>query len=209
MMNPWLNIPAADYERHMGSPNVNQLSFLSHIFKESLENYNSDTIALLGCATGNGLEHIKIGSIRRVTVVDINPEYLEILRQRYTDSVSGLEIIQDDLENCSLDKKTYSLIFSGLVFEYLDPRALLRKIVSWLKSKGVMVAVLQLPAKDLTNITDTPYSSLKALNSIMNLIDPKQFKNIADIVGLRKIMEKTITLETGKSFYIGTYQKYT
>lgn len=71
---------------------------------------------------------------------------------------------------------------------------------------GIMVTVLQLPAKDLSSVTETPYASLKALNSIMNLLDPKQFKTIATDVGLMEIEEKVATLETGKLFYIGTYQ---
>lgn len=207
-MNPWLNIPAAEYEGHMGSPNVDQLSFLSSTFKEALEYHDCVTVALLGCATGNGLEHVKREFTHRVTAVDINPEYLGVLRQRYGNSVPGLEVVQDDLESCELEKQAYSLIFVGLVFEYLKPLALLQKIAKWLQVDGILVTVLQLSVEG-ASITETPYTSLKSLNSIMNLIDPKQFKIIADDVGLMAIKEKFITLETGKSFYIGTYQKST
>jgi len=191
----------------MASLNVAQLSFLAKTFKEALENHDCNTIALLGCATGNGLEYVKNEVTQRVTAVDINPEYLEILRQRYNDSVPGLEIVKDDLEKCRMEEQAYSLIFAGLVFEYLEPRTLLQKIAKWLRMDGIMVSVLQLPAKNLSGVTETPYTSLKALDSIMNLIDPKQFKIIATDVGLMEIEEKEITLETGKSFYIGTYQK--
>jgi trans-aconitate methyltransferase len=127
MINPWLNIPASDYEGHMSSPNVGQLSFLAKTFKESLENHDCRTVALLGCATGNGLEYIKNEVSHRVTAVDINPEYLKILQQRYGDSIPGLEIVRDDLHKCQLEEKAYTLIFAGLVFEYLDPQVLLRK----------------------------------------------------------------------------------
>ena len=208
MVNPWLNIPAADYEGHMGSPNVDQLSFLANTFKETLEHHDCDTVALLGCATGSGLEHVKREFTHRVTAVDINPEYLEVLRQRYGNSVPGLEVVQDDLESCELEKQTYSLIFTGLVFEYLEPQALLQRITKWLQVDGILVTVLQMPTEG-TSVTETPYTSLKSLNSIFNLIDPKQFKIIAADVGLIAIEEKFITLETGKSFYIGTYQKRT
>ena len=74
MVNPWLTITAADYEGHMASPNVDQLSLLANTFKEALEQHNCDTVALLGCATGNGLEHVKRECTHRVTAVDINPE---------------------------------------------------------------------------------------------------------------------------------------
>lgn len=205
MVNPWLNIPASDYEGHMGSLNVDQLSFLASIFKESLEHHNCDTIALLGCATGNGLEYVSNETTHRVTAVDINPEYLKILQERYGDNIPGLEIVNDDLYNCRLEERAYTLIFAGLVFEYLDPHALLQKITKWLIIDGIMITVLQLPAKG-SSVTDTPYTSLKSLNPIMKLVDPKQFKLIAADFGLMAIKENMITLETGKSFYIGAYK---
>ena|GEM_PF-2740959 len=45
MTNPWLRIPASDYEGHMSSPNVAQQSFLAQTFKESLDKYNCSTMA--------------------------------------------------------------------------------------------------------------------------------------------------------------------
>lgn len=206
MVNPWLNIPASDYEDHMNSPKVDQLSFLANNFKESLEHYDCDTVALLGCATGNGLKHIKSERTSRVTAVDINPEYLKILRERYGNSIPGLEVIQDNLESCTLEDQAYSLIFTGLVFEYLEPLTLLKKIAKWLQFEGVLVTVLQLAAKG-SSVTKTSYASLESLKSIMSLIDPVQFKCIAADAGLREIEEKFMILDTGKSFYIGTYKK--
>jgi hypothetical protein len=75
MTNPWLLIPASDYEGHMGSPNVAQMSFLACTFQESIENHNARAIALLGCATGNGLEYVKANATRRVTAIDLNPGF--------------------------------------------------------------------------------------------------------------------------------------
>jgi len=98
MNNPWLTIPASDYEGHMGSPDVDQTSFLSAQFNNAIERYPCGSIALLGCATGNGLEHVERDRTKRITAVDINPEYLEILKTRYRDRVAGLEVVQADLE---------------------------------------------------------------------------------------------------------------
>jgi trans-aconitate methyltransferase len=207
MTNPWLRIPASDYEGHMSSPKVAQQSFLARTFKESLESHNSSKIALLGCATGNGLEHVNRDVTRRVTAIDINPEYLDMLRQRYEVSVPGLEIVEADLETCSIENQTFSLIFAGLIFEYLDPLILLSRIAGWLRSDGVMVTVLQLPANHLKKITDTSYVSLKKLDSIMKFISPHDFKSMAAVMGLQEREPKTVTLESGKSFYIGTYAK--
>jgi trans-aconitate methyltransferase len=200
MTNPWLKIPAADYEGHMSSPSVAQQSFLAQEFKESLESHDSSTIALLGCATGNGLEHIDKSVTRKVTAIDINPEYLTKLRQCYGDSVPGLEIVEADLETCAIGNQAYSLIFAGLIFEYLDPLKLLLKINCWLCSDGVMVTVLQLPVEHLKKITDTPYVSLKKLDAIMKFISPHDFKSMAYGAGLKERKAKTVTLESGKSF---------
>jgi len=208
MKNPWLDIPAADYEAHMSSANVDQLTFLSRIFKNTLDKHDCSAVALLGCATGSGLEYIRRNVTGKVTVVDINPEYLEILRQRYEKSVQGLEIMEADLQTCVLDKQSYSLIFAGLIFEYLDPRKLLSRISGWLRQTGVMVAVLQLPAKNVKKVADTPYASLKKLESIMHLVSPQEFKAMAHDAGLQELeAEKTVTPGTGKPFYIGTFIK--
>jgi len=207
MTNPWLRIPASDYEGHMSSPNVDQQPFLAQTFEESLDKHDSSAIALLGCATGNGLEYVNKDATQRVTAIDINPEYLEILRQRYEESIPGLEIMEANLETCTIENQAYSLIFAGLVFEYLEPQILLPRITSWLRLDGVMVSILQLPAKHLKRVSETPYTSLNNLNSKMELISPQTFKSMANGAGLQEIEAKTVTLESGKPFYIGTYER--
>jgi len=207
MKNPWLNIPAADYEAHMSSPNVDQFAFLGMTFKEALSRHDCSAVALLGCATGNGLEYIDRYATGKVTVIDINPEYLEILRQRHEKSVPGLEIIEADVQTCELEKQAYSFIFAGLVFEYIDLEKVLPRIAKSLQRKGVMIAVLQLPAKDVKKVTETPYASLKKLESIMHLVSPQVFKAMAYEAGLQELESEIVTLESGKPFYIGTYIK--
>lgn len=207
MTNPWLQIPASDYEGHMGSPGVAQLSFLAKVFRKCLEKYDSSSIALLGCATGNGIEDIDNSVTRLVTAIDINPEYLEVLRKRYQGRVPGLEIVNADLETYTGENRKYSLIFAALIFEYLNPQVLLSKIADWLGPCGVMVAILQLPAQHSGKVSETAYESLRALDSIMNLIYPQEFRNMAAGAGLKEKEAQTVTLESGKAFYAGTYIK--
>jgi SAM-dependent methyltransferase len=207
MDNPWLHIPAADYEGHMSSPAIAQQQFLAGVFKKSLENYDSTSVALLGCATGNGLEHMNAEITRKVTAVDINPEYLQILRERYAGSVAGLEVVHADLETCVLENAAYTLIFAGLLFEYVRPGVLLPKIAGWLGAGGVLVVVLQLPAENLPHISESRFDSLRTLGSIMRLVTPQEFKGMAGEAGLRESEARIVTLESGKSFYIGTYSR--
>jgi SAM-dependent methyltransferase len=207
MESPWFNIPAVVYETHMSSPKVDQLSFLGRIFRKALNNNGCDTVALLGCATGNGLEYINNDGTRRVSVIDFNPEYLEILRQRYEEIIPGLEIIEADLEICTIENNAYSLVFAGLIFEYLDPEILLAKIADGLHLGGVMVTVLQLPAEHVGKVSETSYASLNDLESIMKFISPQDFKSMAYDAGLKELEAEIVTLESGKPFYIGTYTK--
>ncbi len=207
MKNPWLSIPASDYEGHMGLPEVNQLSFLGNVFKASLGKYDNSSVAYLGCATGNGLEYISSKRTHKLTAIDINPEYLEILRERYQTIIPSLEIIEADLNIFQGSENQYSLIFAGLLFEYLSPESLLNKISTWLKEAGVMVVVLQLGDTQIDKISITPYSSLKQLDSIMHLISVPDFKLMAMEKKLKEFESEIITLESGKIFYIGAYKK--
>jgi len=207
MTNPWLNIPASDYEGHMSLPEVNQLSFLGDVFKETLAKYDNSSIAYLGCATGNGLEYIIDKKTYKLTAIDINPKYLEILRNRYKSKISSLETIEANLNDYQYHGQQYSLIFAGLLFEYLPPGPLLKKISNWLKNAGVLVVVLQLQNKHTKKVSDTPYSSLKLLDPIMNLVSEPDFKLMAKESGLKELESKRVKLESGKIFYIGTYGK--
>jgi len=207
MTNPWLHIPALDYEGHMGLPSVGQLSFLAQMFKESICKYDSSSLAYLGCATGNGLEYIDTQITKKLTAIDINPEYLDILRIQYQSKIPSLEIIEADLNDYEVSKTKYSLIFAALIFEYLSPKPLLKKITSWLEDTGVMVVVLQLHEQNTKKVSDTPYSSLESLASIMNLVSEQDFKLMANESGIREIEGKRITLDSGKSFYTGAYER--
>jgi len=71
MSDPWLSIPLADYEGHMGADNVQQLSALSGLFKRALDVCLPDSVAILGIAGGNGLEHTNPATIKRIVGFDI------------------------------------------------------------------------------------------------------------------------------------------
>ena len=207
MDNPWLIIPASDYEGHMRLPGVNQWSFLGDLLRESLDKCDSKSFAYLGCATGNGLEHIRNDKTHKVTAIDINPEYLSILRNRYQRKIPNLEIVETDLNDYQGNGQRYDLIFAGLLFEYLAPGPLLKKISTWLENAGVMVVVLQLQDKHVKKVSDTPYSSLKRLDPVMNLISDQNFKLLAEKSGMKELEGKRFILESGKSFYVGVFGK--
>lgn len=70
--NPWLAIPEADYVAHMSSAAVGQHSVLGRLLGEVLKSVHPEVVLVLGCPTGNGLEHVNPAVTSRVVAVDIN-----------------------------------------------------------------------------------------------------------------------------------------
>jgi ubiquinone/menaquinone biosynthesis C-methylase UbiE len=205
--NPWLSIPASDYEGHMNSETVGQLPVLNRIFGNVLKDVPSKSLAVLGCSTGNGFEHIDPQIVQRLVGVDINPEYLSILRYRYGDKFPMLELICSDLDSFSCPDNSFDLIYAALIFEYVDFAKILKRVSKWLMTQGTLVAVLQLPSSEAKMISETPYSSLKFLQPVMHLVNPEAFNETAEQCGLIKQKETEILLKSGKKFLVSYYQK--
>src|SRR5215468_3821355 len=96
MSSPWLAIPLEDYEGHMGSAGVGQLTVLAELFKCALDRCLPDSVTVLGVAGGNGLEQIDCAVTKRIVGVDINQRYLDEVRLRFG-ALSGLELHCRDL----------------------------------------------------------------------------------------------------------------
>src|SRR5512140_3223763 len=94
--NPWSVVQAGDYERHMGPEGLDQLAPLSAIVQEVYLAARPDRVLLLGCATGNGLEHVNPEVTQKATGVDVNLHYLGIARQRFIHLGAKLELFCSD-----------------------------------------------------------------------------------------------------------------
>ena len=79
MRNPWFDIPLAEYEGHMSLPEVAQAQLLGNVFEGMLKKYIPKSVAIIGCAGGNGLERISTDITNRVVAVDLNALYVENL----------------------------------------------------------------------------------------------------------------------------------
>ena len=77
-------MPLSEYEQHMSSAEVQQSGALSGLFAEAIGRCRPSSIAILGIAGGNGLDHIDSSIAARVVGLDLNPLYLEAVRQRYS-----------------------------------------------------------------------------------------------------------------------------
>jgi SAM-dependent methyltransferase len=203
--NPWLSIPAPDYEAHMASPEVGQLQFLNTVFKETLAGRRPKSLLIPGCATGNGFEHIDFTITKRVVAVDINPAYLALLRERFQDAVKRIETVEKDILACEFAPASFDLIFGGLIFEYIDAATALGRFRTWLDSAGVLVAVLQLPDDQLPVVTETSFASLRKLAPIMKLLIGEAFDEAAAAQDLIRVKAEVRRLASGKRMYVASY----
>jgi len=206
MKHPWLQIPAADYEAHMASPAVAQQPVLSDLFATALRELAPASVAVPGCATGNGFEHIQPDITQRVLGIDINPAYLELLAGRFRERIPGLELLEADIAAPAFRIEPVALIFAGLLFEYVSVPEALRNLAGALTPGGTLVAVLQLPGAS-TPVTATPCASLKLLEPVMTLVDPDEFSNTCRDSGLRCVKSFTVPLQQGKALFVGYYVK--
>ncbi len=209
MVNPWLRIPASDYEAHMALPEVAQAQALSKLMASALTEYTPISLAVIGCTTGNGFEHINTGRTRRVIGIDINPDYLKILETRFGGRIPCLELIEADITDPGFRIDPVSMVLAGLVFEYVDVLCALSSIARCLAAGGIFHAVLQEPSTESAPVTATRYKSLELLSPIMNLVSPMEFSNMCGSVGLQKIRTDAIPLKKGKAFFVGFYRKDT
>ena len=197
--NPWLEIPAAEYEAHMQQETVGQHQALNAIFAACYEKLQPARLLVLGCSTGNGFEHIDPSVTAHVAAVDINPHYLVDVTMRYTRRLSGLEISCRDLAADGLPDGEFDQVHCALIFEYLDPGQLLQAIAAQLAPGGTVTAVLQVPGAH-PNVSATEYPSLNQLEPVMQLITPAGFCELARPAGLACTQQRGHELPNGKRF---------
>lgn len=81
-MNPWLEIPLADYEGHMALPEVAQAAYLADTLERLVKDHAPQSVAVIGCAGGNGFDRLARTKVPRVVGADINPAYLAEAKRR-------------------------------------------------------------------------------------------------------------------------------
>jgi SAM-dependent methyltransferase len=207
MSNPWLSIPLADYEAHMASDTVRQRQMLDQVFGSILDLHQPGSLAVLGCSGGEGLEKLEGRRLERVVAVDINPDYLQTLAQRFGASIPKLQTVCADVADPELDLPKVDLVYAALIFEHLEPARLIANIRRWLAPKGVATAVLQLPADGKDPVTPTPFQSLRALAPAMKLVPPDALRARARASGLEEVASESVVLDSGKSFLICTFRQ--
>jgi len=206
MTNRWLDIPLTDYEGHMASPQVAQAQLLGDTFEQLLRAHAPPSVAVLGCAGGNGLERIDIRVTTRVVGVDINAAYLDALRERYAGRFQYLELVAGDVQGDALTFQPVAMAFAALLFEYVDVALALRRIRPLIEDAGILGTVVQLPSDSVAAVSPSPFASIQTLAPCMRLVPPSEIRGAATQAGFSEIDQAERVSVSGKRFHLQVFR---
>jgi hypothetical protein len=197
-INPWLEIPLEDYERHMSHHMVGQSHLLNSLTKKYLETIKPETVVFLGIAGGNGLEHIDEQYTKTVIGIDINQDYLDAAFKRYTDRIASLQLLNLDIVKhpeciCQAD-----LIWAALILEYTGTEKALAFCGNNIRRGGHIVISIQ-SNNNRTSVSATGIESVKKAGTIFSAVDPGALTGKADEAGYKLIGKEENELPNGKS----------
>ena len=206
MRNPWLDIPLDDYESHMSLPEVGQAQMIAEQLDLALDRWAPKSIAVIGCAGGNGLDKVAGGTVERIVAVDVNPDYIEQTRARYAQRLPGLELVCADAQSESLIYRPVDFTYAALLFEYVGALSTLKALKRNSRPNAVLTTVLQLPHSTIQAISPSPYRSLDRLAPAMTLVAPETLLQVAAELGFSAIDSTIIELSSGKRFCVQNFR---
>ena len=206
MRSPWLDIPLADYEGHMSLPGIAQAEMLADEFANLLTEYSPPAVAVVGCAGGNGFDRISPKVTPRVVGVDINPTYIAEVSRRYASIIPNLELHVADIQQPGLSLAPVDLIYTALVFEYVELEPTLRTLKSICKPNGILAVVLQLQSLSETVVSPSPFASLQALVPVMRVVLPATLRAQAAQAGFLLQSLRHLTLQSRKEFRLQVFR---
>jgi len=205
-LNPWLNVPLEDYERHMELPEIGQALMLTETLATAVRERRPNSVAIAGCAGGNSVVRVAAMGVGRVVGIDFNPQYLAEVHRRLGRWVPGLELHLADIQRGVPDCEPVDLVFAGLILEYVEVPATLKVLRALCAPAGALVVVLQRPSETTPKVSESPYRSLKALESFMRLRDPASVTAEALSVGFVATASERIALPSGKAFEVLSFR---
>ena len=161
MINPWEEVSLEDYENHMKLSTVQQLQNLNEIMKSQIYKYNISTVAILGVAGGNGLEHIDTSKIKKVYGIDINQNYLNVCKEKYKRLKDYLVLEKLDLSDISNELPATDIVIANLFIEYIGIDIFAKQL---LKNPPKYVSCVIQKNTNNDFVSDSPY--IKAFDGI-------------------------------------------
>lgn len=158
------------------------------------------SLAIIGCAGGNGLDRLIPLSIPRIVALDVNPNYVATTLQRYAHLLPGLEGRVADIAENRPYFDPVDLLYCGLIFEHVDTQFALKTLGHHCVLGGTLVVVLQGSEERGSPVTPSPFESLRVLGQTMQIVDPNLLQSAARDNGFVWEASTSTTLATGKSF---------
>jgi len=206
-MNPWTQIALPDYEGHMALPSIGQAAMLADEFHKAVAARQPKSVALLGCAGGNGLDALYGSRVDRIVCVDINSTYLATLQQRHQAELPGLECHACQMETFR-SPRPVELVFGGLIFEYTRLEEALESVALLLTHGGDFYALLQLPVTGLATVSPSPYApALTGVAAFFRHVDTHTMIGLAEAKQLQLVEDRLIRLASGKSFALLRFRR--
>jgi trans-aconitate methyltransferase len=206
MRNPWLDVPLADYEAHMALPAIGQSPLIADQLNTLIRTYSPPSVAIVGCAGGNGFDCLVGTRTRRVVGVDINPEYIEQARRRYAGRIPELELYIADIQWSAPIFRPVDLIYAALVFEYVDLAQTMSSLRDYCNTDGILAVMSQLPHETVTHVSPSPYTSLQLLAPGMRLVSQIELQRLARQVGFSLEHSRVISSPGGKRFCVDEFR---
>jgi hypothetical protein len=176
--NPWNQIDLAQYERHMGLDSVGQLQAIGRMTKGQLTAFPARTVAILGVAGGNGLEHVAAGQFSTVYGIDVNPAYLVECGRRFSRLSDILRLVEADVSDPAAALPQAELVIANLLIEYVGCDAFARAV----KRMGAQYVScgIQQDAGD-GFVSDSPYMHI--FDGLSEIHAPVDAQTLCDCMG--------------------------
>ncbi len=197
LANPWPDITAEDYERHMSHPAVRQEQALNAIFRSQYETYLPDKLLCIGIGTGNGLEHVGKETTRIVYGIDINEGFLETCESRYADRVDSLRTLCLDIHREFFTEDTVDLVIANLVLEFIDTERFIDQLKPVARN-GTIVSVVFQVRHSAPFISGSGIKAVACLSGYNREVDRSVLENRMEREGFVGIKELRHMLHDGK-----------
>ena len=196
MRNPWRDVPLDQYEKHMAEQKIYQLQELNRLMERQLTGYDVHSVAILGVAGGNGLEHIAAGQYKTIVGVDINENYLNTCWRRYPQLQSCLQLLCVDLRQSEISLPQVDLVVADLILEYIGMGAFFHCLA--VVKPEIVSCVVQQNQKEAF-VSPSPYSQgLQKVEDIHQDIDPAELVALMKGSGWSVILREEIPMPNGK-----------
>lgn len=203
-MNPWEEISLSDYENHMRLDSVRQLQTLNIMMKNQFTAYPVSTAMILGIAGGNGLEHIDKAKYNKIYGIDINEEYLNAAKERYTELNGILDCRRIDVIKDYECLPKAELVIADLFIEYVG-YDVFKNAVMITEAKFVS-CIIQINIDEKEWVSDSPYlHAFDDLDTVHNQMDEDTLTKAMNSIGYRLIKNDEHLLPNGKKLLMLDY----